>query len=764
MSERRKDFEKTISKNKPKKPKKMKGDGTDFSGFMAQVRNGGIKSQDVPENGTRQEEEKIDYAKKADEIRETVGMLEIKVNGDIPEEMSPFAAQIDGLAKAIDESSEDPKMQKALFEKLHELYERIKADNDLLRQGAATEEKRPDALTEETETEKPAESESAEQPQEAAEPASAEEKEENAPDGLVSKEDFQKAVARAEAIIAKDEEYLKSNNPKDRYKRRREIVWQEVVKLQNEEIADESGARAGEDGFEVYERMLEDYRGEGRKMILEKMLQEMNEDKSENHVLRNRINEELEKLNSQEKETTETAITTEKTEVIPDGLVSKENFQKAEVRAAAIIAKDEKYLKSDPKEKYKRRRDIVWQEIVKLKNEEKGSVPEGEADLTPEKTEEIIEVIARNEEPKEKSTEKIDTAKLAQEEARRQFYEETPREQWQYVSGPDDGEAKKAENKAFGPRSEWNEEIMSEIAWLEKWERAMEKEEKTTEYPGDEKNWAEEIRQEIVNLEKWEKIIEKDEAVLRDILSADKPDKEKEAPRGKGEEQKKTDEKNEKREKDSGISDHVFKRLKILGISPEDAKALKEVGLHELTEGQQLLAIANLKQLTLGRIQDEAALKYRKNAKEGGQVLGQVRGLKWLSKAWQGLSRHYQIAKFEKKSAKEIIGGGLEAHGAILKQLVAGLRNYGPDVDIIKKSRFKNADELKVRYVSAPETPNAKETEAYDKLNEAAAQIGEVPYEWSLSDATVLQKNRYQRAQKNMKARWRMFCVSRGGN
>ncbi|OGF27596.1 hypothetical protein A2303_02925 [Candidatus Falkowbacteria bacterium RIFOXYB2_FULL_47_14] len=745
MSERRKDFEK---KDKPKKPKKIKGDGTDFSGFMAQVRNDVIKGQSDPENGTGQAaEEKIDYTKKADEIRETVGMLEIKVNGDIPDEMSPFAAQIDGLAKAIEESSDDQEMQKALFEKLRELYERIKADNDLLRiKGATAEEKRPDVLTEEPEIEKSAEPESADKPQETAE-AGTGEKAENIPDGLVSKENFRKAVERAGVIIAKDEKYLRSDS-KEKYKRRREIVWQEIVKLQNEEIADESGAKGEEGVYEEYERMLENYRGEGRKMILEKLLQEMNEDKSENHVLKSRLYEELEKLSSQDKEA--------------GAAVSG----KPGIGNGPVLTREEM---------------DAFRDIWRKSDQEKGAIPEEDADLTPEKTEEIIEGIAKSEEVE---MDKIDTAKLAQEEARRQFYEESPKERWKYVSGPEDGDAKKAEEELEtvlsahddlarenailkgaggdgetktgtesenrGPEAKegWREEIGREIAWLEKLEKAMEKEEKSAEYPGDEKNWAEEIGQEIVNLEKWEKIIEKDEAVLRDILSADKLDEEKEVPGGKRGERKKTEEKNEKKEKDSGISDHVFKRLKILGISPEDAKALKEVGLNKLTEGQQLLVIENLKQLTLGRIQDEAALKYRKNAKEGGQVLGQVKGLKWLSKAWQGFSRHYQIAKLEKKSAKEIIGGGLEAHGAILKQLVAGLHNYGPDVDIIKKSRFRNADELKVRYVSAPETPNTKESEAYSKLNEAAERIGEVPYEYSLPDATLIQKNMYHRAQK----------------
>ncbi|KKL10942.1 hypothetical protein LCGC14_2550760 [marine sediment metagenome] len=101
------------------------------------------------------------------------------------------------------------------------------------------------------------------------------------------------------------------------------------------------------------------------------------------------------------------------------------------------------------------------------------------------------------------------------------------------------------------------------------------------------------------------------------------------------------------------------------GISQEELESIE--GYRLLSEGQRLLVLEHLQQLTLGRIQDEAQVKYGKRTAEA----------KFFGKVWQGISKQYQIAKLEKAINKaidkiELWGNVTEAQEIIKQALTKG--------------------------------------------------------------------------------------------
>lgn len=75
-----------------------------------------------------------------------------------------------------------------------------------------------------------------------------------------------------------------------------------------------------------------------------------------------------------------------------------------------------------------------------------------------------------------------------------------------------------------------------------------------------------------------------------------------------------------------------------------NAEELSVIGFDELTEGQRLAVAENLRQITLGRIQDQARGRYQKKTAESNK----------FGKFWQYLSKYYQIAGEEKSPRKKL--------------------------------------------------------------------------------------------------------------
>ncbi len=160
------------------------------------------------------------------------------------------------------------------------------------------------------------------------------------------------------------------------------------------------------------------------------------------------------------------------------------------------------------------------------------------------------------------------------------------------------------------------------------------------------------------------------------------------------------------------------------GINKEDIEKIE--GLKKLSYGQRLLVAENLKQITLGRIQEEAFSKYQTGQKES-LLLGKI---------WKGITKKYQISKQEKITAEEITKGGIKTHGEVLKQLVNGAKNL--NLEVIEKPTGK----LEIQYLSGLRdfSPDRNKVEDF---NEIASQFSGIPKEWSLETATKEQQIKF---------------------
>ena len=172
------------------------------------------------------------------------------------------------------------------------------------------------------------------------------------------------------------------------------------------------------------------------------------------------------------------------------------------------------------------------------------------------------------------------------------------------------------------------------------------------------------------------------------------------------------------------------------GIAPQELQRIP--GYRDLSEGQKEMVFENLRQATLGRIQEEAGKAYRANTAQA----------KFFGRIWQGASKRYQIAKLEKEHAEEFSYAGLEAHEKILEKLVQGAKE-GPEA-------VRNKDgTLDIRFVSektleglagGPLPESAKKSA--EEFNSSSSLFARIPHEWSLSSASRGERKKYEAAKK----------------
>lgn len=184
------------------------------------------------------------------------------------------------------------------------------------------------------------------------------------------------------------------------------------------------------------------------------------------------------------------------------------------------------------------------------------------------------------------------------------------------------------------------------------------------------------------------------------------------------------------------IDQDVIERFASLGFSKEDIESLE--GFDQLSRGQQSMVFENLNQLTVGRIREEARDQAEETSKE-------EKSKGFLRRVYTGVKESFgakkiNIAKNEKELRDEMTQGGMEVHGETLKQLVEGMRNYGPAVV------EREDGSLRVEYLESDGlTPEEKER--INAFNEDADTFSRLPYEWSLGTATKEQQEEYHAKQ-----------------
>lgn len=175
------------------------------------------------------------------------------------------------------------------------------------------------------------------------------------------------------------------------------------------------------------------------------------------------------------------------------------------------------------------------------------------------------------------------------------------------------------------------------------------------------------------------------------------------------------------------IKQSVVEKFAKLNITRENLESVE--GFNQLSEGQQLLVCENLSQLALGKIKEEARGKFHKEIQESG----------FWGRIWKGITKNYQITKAEKAGSEEIQKGGMQIHEEILKQLVKGMEEFGPEVEI-------KDNNLEIQYVLMSDFENLTQAQKMqiNSFNFLATKFSKMPYEWSLETANKKEKKQYQ--------------------
>lgn len=185
-------------------------------------------------------------------------------------------------------------------------------------------------------------------------------------------------------------------------------------------------------------------------------------------------------------------------------------------------------------------------------------------------------------------------------------------------------------------------------------------------------------------------------------------------------------EKPEKKPEETKEKAKIEEKLIKFRIGEKDLEKIK--GFNDLSYGQKLLVIENFKQLTLARIKEEAAQKYKEEIKKAN----------FLKRIWKGITKQYQITKLEKATAKELLKGDIEIHKDLLGQLVKGTKDLGLEVAETPEGK------LEIHYASGFKDLKPEQQEKIKKFNEIANKYSKIPYEWSLETASKKQREKFE--------------------
>lgn len=172
------------------------------------------------------------------------------------------------------------------------------------------------------------------------------------------------------------------------------------------------------------------------------------------------------------------------------------------------------------------------------------------------------------------------------------------------------------------------------------------------------------------------------------------------------------------------VTERVNKELAGFGITPEQTAEIP--GFNDLSEGRQLLVIENLKQVTLGRIQEEAKVKFKTDTAQ----------VNMAGKIWRHMFKKAYGASAEKETAKEIIHGGLEKHKEVLTELVSQAMD-GPEAELTSEGNLEihylNPDLLK-HGLRVDETITDEDKQKIAEFNKVSAAYSRIPREWFVTN------------------------------
>ncbi|PLX21905.1 hypothetical protein C0584_01040, partial [Candidatus Parcubacteria bacterium] len=179
-----------------------------------------------------------------------------------------------------------------------------------------------------------------------------------------------------------------------------------------------------------------------------------------------------------------------------------------------------------------------------------------------------------------------------------------------------------------------------------------------------------------------------------------------------------------------------------LGIKMEDLKKIE--GFGELSEGQQILAMENMKQLLLGKVISESDAQYKEDQKNRG----------FLKKVWGAFSKHKKVADIKKDKLSEMRNKNLmegdreKDYENLLKQIVDVMRSSGPEVELVD-------GKTRMNFIGEQEGMTEEEKEAIKQFNIIASNFSKTSQDKSFGskhdrEVYSMRQARFEKALQEM--------------
>ena len=191
----------------------------------------------------------------------------------------------------------------------------------------------------------------------------------------------------------------------------------------------------------------------------------------------------------------------------------------------------------------------------------------------------------------------------------------------------------------------------------------------------------------------------------------------------------------------------------IFGFSEQDLENQIE-NYSELSDGQKVLLLENFKQVVAERVVDDAELKRNGEFDEFKAKKEKFWQLENdLSDTWEhqkvlwgnmkkNVLKNFRTANLEKEELGNMSSGGIGRHKDFLNQLVYGMNEFGPDVEIGKDGN------IEVQFMDIPDGLVEGDVEKVKNFNSVAYEYSRIPYEWSLPEADQKNRERFNEARE----------------
>jgi len=151
-------------------------------------------------------------------------------------------------------------------------------------------------------------------------------------------------------------------------------------------------------------------------------------------------------------------------------------------------------------------------------------------------------------------------------------------------------------------------------------------------------------------------------------------------------------------------------------------------GFSEMTEGQRAYILYKAEQQSIERIQEKADADFSQKQSQSGIM-----------------KRLFKSGSMRREANREAVNAhvGLDAFKADIETMTKHVQDGKWDISINDEGIYR------IEYAQAPEGIDENQKDLFDEYNQAATVLSDIPYEWTLRDASKKERKAFEQAHKS---------------